>query len=208
MPYPPADRLLTISFERLPEEHVDAMIGVGRRLMADKRAASPWVGFGMAIGLGVLISISMELHRRLILPYLFGITETAPLGTAILQFLPLLLIAVGIYYYLYRRTVRSQRTALVSHLAPGLVIDIEIFKTGVAASTGAFAMEVDWTFISDVYVENNRVEIQCESLSLYIPERAFAKRTDFAEAFKLIRSTWREATKRDRDSKMVAAGLD
>jgi len=208
MPYPAAQRLLSISFERSAEEHVDAMIGVGRRLMADKRTVSPWMGFGVAIGLGVLIGVSMEAHRRLVMPYVFGITETAPLGTAILQFLPLLLIAAGVYYFLYRRTLSGQRAALVSHLQPGLVIDIEIFKTGVAASTGGFAFEVDWTFVSDVYVDNNRIEIQCESLSLYIPERAFAKRTEFAETFKLIRATWREATKRDRDSRVVAAGLD
>lgn len=208
MPYPPAERLLSISFKRSRQEHVDAMYGVTRRMMSDRRTVSPWIGFAMAIGLGVVIGVSMEAHRRFVLPTIFGITETAPLGTAILQFLPLLLIAIGIYLYFYRQTIRDQRAALIASLTPGLVVDIEIYKDGVMASTGIFTMEVDWRFVGDVYVDGDRIEIACESVSLYIPGRAFLHRADFDAAFKQIRSTWREATKRDRDSKLAAAGVD
>lgn len=208
MPYPPAERLLSISFQRSREEHVDAMVGIGRRLMTDHRKVSPWMGFGAVIGLGALVGVAMEVHRRFVLPLLFGITETVPLGIAVLQFLPLLLILAGAFLFLFRRALRRQRAALVSHLKPGLVVDIEVFKTGVAASTGTFSIEVDWSFVDDIFIEKDRIEIACESLSIYIPERAFESRSTFAAAFKEIRDYWREANRRSRDSKMIAAGLD
>lgn len=208
MPYSPADRILSISFKRDLEEHADAMFDVGRRLATETKTVSPWIGFGMAIGLGALIGVTMELHRRFVLPAILGVEDAPPLGTAILQFLPVLLIAIGVYVFLHLRTIRSQRRAVLSQLRPDLTIDIEIFRQGVTASTGAFNMDVNWSFVSDVYVDGARIEIACESLSIYIPERAFPSRASFTEAFKQIRGVWQDATRRDRDRKMIEAGVD
>ncbi|MGV3551542.1 hypothetical protein [Rhizobium sp.] len=208
MPYSPAERLLSVSFERRRDEHADAMFDIGRRMMTENRTVSPWIGFAMAIGLGVVVGATMEVHRRFIMPVVFGITDTAPLGTAILQFLPLLLIAAGVYAFFYMRTVKGQRAALTSRIRPGLTIDIEIFEAGVAVLMPAFSMEVDWPFVSDVYIDGARIEIECESLSIYIPERAFPDRATHVAAYKQIRGAWQDAAKRERDRRMLEAGID
>ena len=52
------------------------------------------------------------------------------------------------------------------------------------------------------------MEIECELSVIFIPERAFANRAAFNEAGREMRNVWRQALKRDHDSRMVAAGLD
>lgn len=69
-------------------------------------------------------------------------------------------------------------------------------------------IEVDWLAVRAVFADGSRIEIECESIALYLPERAFTDRKAFAEAAKTIRNLWREALKREHDGKMVAAGLD
>jgi hypothetical protein len=162
----------------------------------------------MALGFGVIVGIVMEVHRRYVLPLILGPSEVAPLGTVALQLLPLVLLIVALYAMLHRRATRRRRHALLSRLQPGLYIDVDIFSAGLISSSGGFAIEIDWPVVRDIFVEAGRIELECESFSVYIPERAFSNRAAFNEAAREIRNLWREAVKHDRDSKMVAAGLE
>ena len=208
MGYDPATRILSLSFTRDPKEHADVMFETGRRMMTSTDPLSAWAGFGVAIGFGAIVGIVMELHRRFVLPLILGPSEIAPLGTVIVQLLPLILLILALYAILYVRVARSRRRALTSRLEPNLVIDVDIFSQGIATSSGQFSVEIDWPAVRNILLEGNRIEIECESFSLYLPERAFANRAAFTEAARELRKLWHEALKRERDSKMVAAGLD
>jgi hypothetical protein len=208
MSYEAADRVLSISFVRDPREHADVMLDMGRRMTTGRDPLSAWTGFGIAIGFGAVVGIVMEVYRRFVLPLLLGPSEIAPLGTVAIQLLPLVLLIVALYVTLHLRIARRRRKALVSRLDPNLVIDVDIFSKGIVSSSGRFTVEIDWPAVTDIVVNGSRIEVECESFAIYLPERAFANRAAFGEAAKELRKLWREAAKRERDSKMMAAGLD
>jgi hypothetical protein len=208
MRYDPATRVLSLSFTRDPEEHADVMLDTGRRMMTSTDPASAWTAFGMAIGFGAIVGIVMELHRRFILPLVLGPSAIAPLGTVTAQLLPLILLVVALYVVLYRRVAKRQRKALLSRIEPNLAVDVDIFTQGIISTSGDFTVEIDWSAVTNIILDQSRIEIECESFAIYLPERAFPDRAAFMEAAKALRKLWREAAKRDRDSRMVAAGLD
>lgn len=208
MRYDSADRILSLSFTRDPAEHADVMIEAGRRMMTSTDPISAWTGFGVAIGFGAVVGIVMEVHRRFLLPLMLGPSDIAPFGTVFLQLLPLILLVIVLYVAILFRSARSRRKALVSRLQPNLFIDVDIFTKGLTSSSGASSVDIDWSAVRSIFVQGNRIELECEGFYLYIPERAFANRAAFNEGAKEIRDIWREALKRERDSKLVAAGLD
>lgn len=208
MAYDPETRILSLSFTRDPGEHADAMLEMGRRMTTSADPISAWTGFGLAIGFGAVVGVVMEIHRRFVLPMLAGSSEIAPLGMVALQLLPLLLLVAALYAILHQRTIRRRRTALVSRLERNLVIDVDIFSKGLTSSSGQVTIDIDWAAVTDIVVNGNRIEIECESFATYLPERAFTNRAAFAEAARDLRKLWREAVKHDRDSRMLAAGLD
>jgi hypothetical protein len=208
MSYEAADRVLSLSFNRDPVEHADVMLATGRRMMTSTRPSSGGAGLVIAIGFGAVVGIAMEIHRRFLLPLIVGPSEIAPLGTVALQLLPLIILILALYAFLYVRALRRQRNALVSRLEPNVFVDVDIFPEGIRLSSDQMRIELDWLAVRAVFADGSRIEIECESIALYLPERAFTDRKAFAEAAKTIRNLWREALKREHDGKMVAAGLD
>jgi hypothetical protein len=208
MRYDPASRILSLSFTRNPGEHADVMLDMGRRMTTAADPLSAWAGFGLAIGFGAVVGLVMEIHRRFVLPFFLGPSELAPLGTVALQLLPLILLFAVLYVFLRFRTARRRREAVMSRLDPRLVIDVDIFTHGLISSSGRFAVEVDWPAVTNIFLDASRIEIECESFAVYLPERAFANRAAFTEAATDLRRLWREAVKRDHDDKMLAAGLE
>lgn len=208
MRYDPADRILSLSFAREPQEHADVMLEAWRRMLAGPGSGSPWRSFFMAVGFGVVVGIAMEIHRRLVLPALLGTSDIAPLSVIVVQLLPVVTLVLALYALLRVRTLRRRHSALVARLAPALYIDVDIFPKGISASSGQVAVDVDWPAVRNVFTDAGRIELECESFSLYIPMRAFADPNAFSEAAKEIRKLWREAVKHDRDSRMLAAGLE
>lgn len=208
MRYDPSTRVLSLSFKRNPAEHVDVMLETGRRMMTNPDPLSAWAGFGMAIGFGAVVGIVVEIHRRFVLPLLLGPSEIAPLGTVGLQLLPLVLLVAALYAVVHRRIAKRRRKALLSRLEPELVVDVDIFAQGIVATSGQSAVETDWTAVKDVLIEGDRIEIECESFAIYLPERVFKDQAAFTDAAAELRRLWRDALKRDHDGRMIAAGLD
>ena len=104
MPYDPATRVLSLSFTRDPEEHADVMLDAARRMVTETDPGLAWGRFiGFAIGLGATVGIVMEIHRRFVLPLILGPADIAPLGVVVVQLLPLVLVAVALYAWLYLR---------------------------------------------------------------------------------------------------------
>lgn len=208
MRYDPASRVMSLSFTRNPDEHVDVMLETGRRMMTSPDPVSAWAAFGVAIGFGAIVGIVMEIHRRFVLPLLLGPSEIAPLGTVTLQLLPLVMLIVALYVVLHLRVTKRRRRALASRLDPNRIIDVDIFTQGIVSSSGHVTVELAWAGVTNIVLDGGRIEIECESFAVYLPERAFANRAAFVQAAKDLRGLWREATKREHDSKMLAAGLD
>lgn len=208
MPYDPATRILSLSFIRDTDEHTDVMLETGRRMMTGTEPTSTWAALGIALGFGVAVGIVMEIHRLYVLPLFLGPTEFAPLGTVAVQLLPLALLILALFALLYAHGIRRRRHALLSRLQPGLAIDVDIFSAGIVSSSDGFVIQIDWPIVRNILVEDGRIEIECESFSAYIPERAFSNRASFNVAAKDIRNLWRDAVKRAHDAKALAAGLD
>jgi hypothetical protein len=208
MRHDPANRVMSLSFRREPEEHATQMLEAGRRLTTSPAPASPWPAFGLAIGGGIVVGIVNEIYRQFVLPLFLDDTETVPLGIAVMQLLPALVLLLAVLVLLYRRSLRRRRAALVSRIQPGLIIDVEIFPHGLVSSNGPTTIEVEWAAVRAITSESGRLVLECESFALYIPERAFATPTAFADGSKEIRRLWREALRNERDTRMIDAGLD
>jgi hypothetical protein len=208
MAYDPATRILSLSFARDPSEQADVMLEAGRRMMTSTEPLSAWTGFGIAIGFGAVVGIVMEIHRRFLLPLVLGPSEIAPLGTVVMQLLPLVLLLAVLYATLHVRTRRSRREAIIARLQPDQVVDVDVFLKGVSMSGGHTTIDVDWPAVKQIIVDDARVELECESFVVYIPARAFDGNISYAEAVKEIRKLWRDAARQDRDRKMIEAGLD
>lgn len=208
MRYDPADRILSLSFSRDPEEHASAMIEAGRKLAAPTGRVSPWGPFFLMIGIGVAIGVVMESYRAYVLPSLLGTTEIAPLPVILLELLPVVLIGAALVSIYAVRAGARQRRSLVSRFDPHVVIDVDIFRQGIGIASGAMTMDIDWTGIRDVITANGRIDFEAEGYMIYIPERAFANHAAYTEGSREIRKLWREAVRHDRDSRMIEAGLD
>jgi hypothetical protein len=208
MRYDAADRILSFSFARDPEEHAAAMMEAGHRLVAPIRRVSPWRPFFIMIGIGVITGAAMELYRRYLLPPLLGTSDVASLPMALLVLLPLMLIAAAlIVAYLVRAGIR-QHNAIVARLDPKMFIDVDIFKDGIRVTSGPLTMDIDWPGVHEIVSSNRRIDLEAEGYVVYIPERAFADRAAFARGAADIRKLWRNAVRHDRDSRMIEAGLD
>lgn len=209
MPYDPATRVLSLSYTRDPEEHADVMLDAARRMVTETDPGLAWGRVvGLAVGLGAAIGIVMEIHRHFVLPLVLGPADIAPFGIVFIQLLPLILVAIALYLWLGLRARRRQRNALIARLEPNAVVDIDIFAAGMSSTNSHVSVEIDWLAVRDIVLDGSRLDIEVESFVTYIPQRAFASHSAFMEGAKEIRNRWREAHKRERDSKMIAAGLD
>lgn len=208
MRYDPSDRIFSLSFARDPEEHADAMMEAGRKLVTRSGPASVWRPFFVMIGGGIAIGLAMEFYRGLVLPALLGTTDVTPLPVVLLELLPVaLVVGVLIAAYVMRAGIRQQR-AIVARLDPKIFVDIDILRQGLRISSGPMLTEMDWTGVRDIVAAGNRLDIETEAYVIYVPERAFANRAAFNEAAGQIRTLWREARRNEHDSRMIAAGLD
>jgi len=162
----------------------------------------------MAITFGAAVGIAMEIHRRFVLPLILGPSEIAPLGTVGLQLLPLILLVADFYAVVHRRIAKLRRKALLSRLEPDLIVDVDIFAQGIVTTSGHSTVETDWTAVKNILIDGGRIEIECESFAIYLPERAFKDQAAFTDAAAELRKLRREALKREHDGRMIAAGLD
>jgi hypothetical protein len=210
MRHDPASRVLSLSFTRDPAEHADVMIAAGRRMFPVRRSSSlrwSWIRFSLAIAAGIVIGFIMEAYRRLVLPFL-GMQDTVPLGTAMLQVLPLALLAVALLIAFAWWGIRLRRSAFAARISPGVIVDVDIFTDGLTSSGGDLIIDLDWLAVREVYADANRIEIECESFVVYLPVRAFADGKAFTHGAAEIRKLWRDRLKRDRDRRLLGAGVD
>ena len=197
------NRIMSLSFRREPKEHADVMLQAGRRLMTPRNSSYGWTVFIGAVAFGAVIGITMEVYRRFVLSPLLGIDEVTPLNIIILQLLPFLLLIFALLYARARDVSKRRKQALIDRLEPGLFVDTDIFRDGLRSSTGPLTITMEWTAVRNVLIDKTRIELEGESFSTYIPERAFENRPAFEAAAAQIRTLWQDAK---RKQKQIAEG--
>lgn len=190
------DRVLSLSFERNPKEHVDAMIAAGRRLVRPRRKLPRSVTFVGSIIIGIAIGMSMDFYRKLVLEPVFGVDAVAPLGIVLLQILPIIIMLAVLYYIFCIRAVKRRRQALIDRMEPGKFVDVDIFKEGLRTSYGLITTMFDWRAVNDIVVRQDRIEFDFDTSISYIPARAFKSRAEFEAAAQQTRRLWAEAKNR------------
>lgn len=193
MRYDAKDRIMSLSFQREPEEHVDVMLAAGRRMMTPNRASYNWSIIGAAVGFGAVVGISMEIYRRFVLSPLLGVDEVTPLTVIVLQLLPLLLLISALVYGWIRYIGKRRKQMLLDRLEPDLFVDLDIFRDGLRMTAGTLTLSLEWTGIRAILTGTQRIEFDGESFTAYVPERAFESRQAFEAAVGQFRAFWLEA---------------
>jgi hypothetical protein len=180
--YEAVNRILSISFERDPKEHVDVVLSANRRFMATSRSRYTWLILIGAIMSGAAIGFVMEVYRRYVLPFVLGGDNVPTLSMVLFQFLPFVLLIAGLILTRARTLERLRRKAFAAQLAKGQFIDTDIYQNGIETTSGDVTVWMPWHTVRDVVVANRRIEILGDAFVTYLPERAFPDKEIFHKA--------------------------
>jgi hypothetical protein len=180
--YEAVNRIFSVSFERIPEEHVDVVLSTNRRFMAVVRSRYTWLVMIAAILSGAAIGLLMEVYRRYVLTFLLGPSDVPTLSMILFQMLPFVILIGGLILMRARTLERLRRKAFAAQLAPGQFIDTDIYENGIETTSGEVTVWMPWTTVRDVMVARKRIEIVGDGFVAYLPERAFPDKAIFHKA--------------------------
>lgn len=188
-------RIMSLSFERDPQEHVHVMFNARRRFIGNRPSAltsmaALWF-FIYAAGFG----LGMELYRRYVLVHLTDISNIPPFSVAMLQVFPVFIAIWLLLWWHNRIDERRSAKAVVDRLEKTVFIDVDIFRDGIQAATIKTLVQVDWTAIRDIHFLESRIEFISEAWMFFIPFRAFQSREDYGQRAKEIQAAWEDAVK-------------
>lgn len=199
MRYHASQRVLSVSFERQPEEHADVILSSGNRLTSIRAPRLNLFTVAAASGFGLVIGAALEAYRRFILPGIVGLDAVPPLSVVLLQMLPfLLLIAaliLGRAYYLES----LKKASFASEIAQGAFVDTDIYENGVETSSDETTIWMPWTSIREINVGKKRIELVGDGFTAYFPERAFADKEAYSKALLTFSKLHRAARKQPED---------
>jgi hypothetical protein len=203
MRFDPESRIHSYSFKRDRGEHAALMLALGKRLTTSARQTKPALRLAASIVVGLVFGVVVEIYRFHVLPYAYGPEPTTPLPLMIVLYLPLLVaLSLGIYVLIRREQARRLR-ALADHLSMEEFVDVDVFRNGIASSTGGHSIQTDWTAIDEILVQDGLIVAQSEGHANYLPRRAFASKAAFDEAASTIRKLWRDARRAQRDRALI-----
>lgn len=135
--------------------------------------------------------MALEAQRCVILPIVA--TDAEPLGSIVLQALPLIALALADYSFLYVHRLRSQRKALISRIVADMPVIVEAFSGGLRSSSELLSIEVPRPAVREISARRGRIEVECEAIVIYVSSVGFADYEAFIAAQKTIRQAWRQA---------------
>jgi hypothetical protein len=195
MRYHAWQRVLSVSFERQPEEHADVILSSGNRLTSTRAPRLNLFTVGAATAFGLVIGAALEAYRRFVLPGLLGLESVPPLSVILLQLLPFLLLIsaliLGRAYYLES----LKKLSLASEIAPGAFVDIDVYETGVETSSDETTIWMPWTSVREINVGKRRIELVGDGFTTYFPERAFTDKAAYSNALLTFSKLHRVARK-------------
>jgi hypothetical protein len=177
--YETINRILSISFERQPDEHVDVVLSSNQRFTATSRPRYTWLVLAGAVVSGVAIGLLMEVYRRFVLSALFDEAFVPPFSIVLLQFLPFVLLIAGLIFGRASYLEHSRRKTFSKQLAKGQFIDTDIYENGIETTSGDVTVWMPWTTVRDVVVARKRIEILSDAFVTYLPLRAFPDKAVF-----------------------------
>ena len=180
--YEAVNRILSISFERDPQEHVDVVLSINRWYMATHRPRYSWLVLAGAVGFGLGIGLLMELYRRYLLPQLLGATGIPTLAMVLFQFLPFVVLIGTLIAGRTTYLERLHRRTYAAQLEEGYFIDTDVYENGIETTAGDVTVWTPWRAVKEVVVANRRIEIIGDAFVAYLPERAFADKAAFHRA--------------------------
>ena len=180
--YQAVNRILSVSFERLPEEHVDVVLSANSRFMSAIRSRYTWLVLIGAIVSGAMIGLLMELYRRYVLTFLLGRDNIPTLSMVLFQMLPFVLLIGALILMRTRTLERLRRQAFAAQLAKGQFIDSDIYENGIETTSGDVTVWMPWNTVREVVVAKKRIEILGDAFVAYLPERAFPDKAIFHKA--------------------------
>lgn len=193
MRYDAQNRIMSLSFERDPNEHADVMLETTKRFMTPPAPAHRRNILIGSLAFGAMVGLAMEIYRRFVLPPLLGVSEVTPLNIIILQLLPFLLLLAALIFGLSRSGNRRQRQTLIDRLGKKTFVDTDIYPEGIRSMAGTVYIQIDWTAIRTISVSDKRIEFEGETIVLYLPYRAFESRADYVLRAKELRTIWQNA---------------
>lgn len=180
--YEAVNRILSVSFERIPQEHVDVVLSANRRFMAVVRPRYTWLVLIGSILSGVALGFLMEVYRRHVLPLVLGQQNIPTLSMVLFQLLPFVML-IGALILMRARTVeRMRRKAFAAQLENGQFIDTDVYENGIETTSGDVTVWMPWSTVREVVVAKKRIEILGDSFVAYLPERAFPNKAIFHKA--------------------------
>lgn len=177
--YEAVNRIISVSFERAPKEHVDVVLSANRRFMATARPRYTWLILLGAIMSGIAVGFVMEVYRRYVLPLLLDADQVPTLSMVLFQFLPFVVLIGALILGRARSLERLRRKAFAAQLAKGQFIDTDIYQNGIETTSGDVTTWMPWHTVRDVVVANKRIEILGDAFVAYLPERAFPDKEVF-----------------------------
>ena len=186
--FDPSQRLLGLSFLRLPEEHAVIMMELGRRLSRKASPTSVLRVYLIMMAGGLAVGTVAVLYQRYVLGAFVPPAEQPRLGIVLLQILPF---ALALLIFLIWRTywaLKSMRRMLTAQIAPGRYVDVDIYEDGLESSCNGLTVQLTWSSVKSIAQRADRIEIEHDGLVVYLPLRAFPDRDAFNRAETLCRS--------------------
>jgi hypothetical protein len=193
MRYHASKRIMSLSYEREPQEHADVILSHGRRYMSAARPPFSWFAVLGAIAFGLLIGLGLECYRRYALPYVLDASEIPTLSIILFQLLPFLLLISALILGRSRYLESFRKQSLASELPTHVFIDTDVYENGVETTSDHMTIWMSWSTVRDVNVAKKRIEIVSDAFVIYFPERAFSDKAAFNQAILQVSKFWRLA---------------
>ncbi|MCO6184774.1 YcxB family protein [Rhizobium sp. L1K21] len=197
MPTRPSERtgtetpwLVSVSYQRDALEEFDVQQD------AQKRFAKPLgetftyqsVLFGFIVLALIIGTVEVSRHLTPIFPDAPG--ALAYHGDYWAAFMPIVIL-LGVAAIGFARMFRHRQEALrIARIRARGWADVEISATGLIYVTDGRNQRLDWRAVRSVSHAKDKILLDLDQSTIYIPERAFANRAEFLSQYKVIRQAW------------------
>lgn len=187
------NRIMSLSFERDPQENAAVMFEAARRRTRSGASILTGTWLFRFFVYAAAFGLAMELYRRYVLVHLAGLSTIPAFNILMLQVFPVFILIWLLLSWHSRIDRQRSVKALADRLDKHVFVDIDIYRDGIQAATGKTLVQMNWTAIRDISVLEGRIEFESEAWVSFIPLRAFQDRQDYLRRAKEIQALWRAA---------------
>ena len=168
---------VTIEFVRSADEHVGVMIDFGQRLQSG--SASTKTNLVRGLMAGAALGITGIVLVRLIDLESIAMNMTADKLLALLWILLMLVLFNVFMLAWYPWVVTRYRKTMIGRMAQDQKVAISADSKGILTKGPTSSFQLDWSEVRSMTKRNGRLELEAETLIVYVPQRAFADEASF-----------------------------